>query len=405
VDPRYSPEAEAFREQVRSFLAAELPSDWRGIGALDPSEAAHFTERWRHTLYEHGFLGVAWPTEYGGAGLSKLEQVVLAEELARAGVPAGIPSDTFGLKMLGNTLLRWGTEAQKRHFLPRILSGEDRWCQGFSEPNAGSDLGAATTRAVRDGDEWIINGQKIWTSRAQEASWIFLLARTNQEAPKHKGLSFLLCPLDQRGIEVRPITMLNGTTEFNEVFFTDARTRVDNIVGAVDGGWTVAMTLLGHERGEEAAINPILFRAELDRLLQLARDFGRAADPLVRDRLAWCYTQVETMRFLGYRILTGYLRGGELGAAASISKLFWSEYHLRMSELAMAIMGPAGLVPEGRRPARGYRTDDPGVPNDTASWTNVFLLNARSGTVYAGTSQVQRNILGETVLGLPKEPR
>src|SRR4029453_10504732 len=161
----------------------------------------------------------------------------------------------------------------------------------------------------------------------------------------------------------------------------------------------------GRERVEEAAITPILFRAELDRLLQLARDFGRAADPAVRDRLAWCYTQVETMRFLGYRILTGYLRDGELGAAASISKLFWSEYHLRMSELAMAIMGPAGLVPEGRRPARGYRTDDPGVPNDTASWTNVFLLNARSGTGYAGTSQVQRNILGETVLGLPKEPR
>jgi alkylation response protein AidB-like acyl-CoA dehydrogenase len=405
VDPRYSPEAEAFREQVRRFLATELPSDWRGIGALDPTEAEHFTERWRRTLYEHGFLGVAWPTEYGGAGLSKLEQVVLAEELARAGVPAGIPCDTFGLKMIGNTLLRWGTEAQKRHFLPRILSGEDRWCQGFSEPNAGSDLGAATTRAVHDGDEWIINGQKIWTSRAHEASWIFLLARTNQGAPKHKGLSFLLCPLDQRGIEVRPITMLNGTTEFNEVFFTDARTHVDNVVGAVDGGWTVAMTLLGHERGEEAAINPILFRAELDRLLKLARDFGRADDPVVRDRLAWCYTQVETMRFLGYRILTGYLRDGELGAAASISKLFWSEYHLRMSELAMAIMGPAGLVPEGRRPARGYRTDDPGVPNDTASWTNVFLLNARSGTVYAGTSQVQRNILGETVLGLPKEPR
>jgi alkylation response protein AidB-like acyl-CoA dehydrogenase len=405
VDPRYSPAAQEFREKVRAFLATELPAGWRGIGALSPADAERFAEQWRHTLYEHGFLGVAWPREYGGAGLSKLEQVVLAEELARAGVPAGVPSDTFGLKMIGNTLLRWGTDEQKRRFLPRILSGEDRWCQGFSEPNAGSDLGAASTRAARDGDEWVINGQKIWTSRAREASWIFLLARTNPHGPKHKGLSFLLCPLDQAGIEVRPITMLNGSTDFNEVFFDDARTAADNVVGDVDGGWAVAMTLLGHERGEEAAINPIMFRAELDRLLQLARDYGRASDPIVRDRLAWCYMQVETMRFLGYRILTGYLRDGELGAAASISKLFWSEYHLRMSELAMAIMGPAGLVPEGRRPARTYRTDDPGVPNDTASWANVFLLNARSGTVYAGTSQVQRNILGESVLGLPKEPR
>jgi alkylation response protein AidB-like acyl-CoA dehydrogenase len=405
VEPRYPPEAEAFREKVRAFLADQLPAGWSGIGALDPHEAEGFAERWRRTLYEHGFLGLAWPVEYGGGGLSKLEQVVLAEELARAGVPAGVPSDTFGLKMIGNTLLRWGTDAQKRHFLPRILSGEDRWCQGFSEPDAGSDLASAATRAARDGDEWVINGQKIWTSRAREATWIFLLARTNPAAPKHKGLSFLLCPLDQPSVEVRPITMLNGSTEFNEVFFTDARTSVENIVGDVNAGWAVAMTLLGHERGEEAAINPIMFRAELDRLLQLARQYGRDQDPLVRDRLAWCYTQVETMRFLGYRILTGYLRDGELGPEASISKLFWSEYHLRMSELAMAIMGPAGLVPEGRPPARAYRTDDPGVPNDTASWANVFLLNARSGTVYAGTSQVQRNILGETVLGLPKEPR
>ena len=393
-----------FRDKVRAFLAEQLPDDWQGIGHLDPEAAGEFAEDWRHTLYEHGMLGLAWPAEYGGGGLSKLEQVVLAEELAKAGVPAGVPSDTFGLKMAGNTLLRWGTEAQKRHFLPRILSGEDRWCQGFSEPNAGSDLGSAATRAVLDGDEWVINGQKIWTSRAREASWIFLLARTDPDASKHKGLSFLLCPLDQAGIEIRPITMLNGAQEFNEVFFTDARTDAANIVGDVNAGWAVAMTLLGHERGEEAAINPIMFRAELDRLFDLAREYGRDRDPVVRDRLAWCYTQVETMRFLGYRILTAYLRDGALGPEASISKLFWSEYHLRMSELAMAIMGPAGLVPEGRRPARSYRTDDPGVPNDTASWANIFLLNARSGTVYAGSSQVQRNILGETVLGLPKEP-
>jgi hypothetical protein len=404
VDPRSSPEAEAFRAKVRAFLDAELPSGWAGVGTLGPGESEQFAEDWRRTLYEHGFLGLSWPTEYGGGGLSKLEQVVLAEELAKAGVPAGLPRDTFGLKMVGNTLLQWGTEEQKRHFLPRILSGEDRWCQGYSEPGAGSDLGSIATRAVLDGDEWVINGQKIWTSRAQEANWIFLLARTDPDAPKHKGISFLLCPVHQPGIEIRPIAMLNGAEDFNEVFLTDARTAATNIVGAVNAGWAVAMTLLGHERGEEAAINPIMFRAELDRLIELAREYGRDEDPVVRDRLAWCYTQVETMRYLGLRILTGYLRDGKLGPEASISKLFWSEYHLRMSELAMAIMGPAGLVPVGRRPPRGYRTDDPGVPNDTASWTNIFLLNARSGTVYAGSSQVQRNILGESVLGLPKEP-
>jgi alkylation response protein AidB-like acyl-CoA dehydrogenase len=405
MDPRYSESAEAFRAQVRRFLAEQLPEDWAGIGMLDEEAATRFAEDWRRTLYEHGYLGLAWPKEYGGGGLTKLEPVVLAEELARAGVPAGVPSDTFSLKMVGNTLLRWGTEEQKRSFLPRILSGEDRWCQGYSEPDAGSDLGAIATRAVRVDDQWVIDGQKIWTSRAGVANWIFLLARTDPEAPKRKGISFLLCPLDQPGIEIRPIVMLDGgRDEFNEVFFTGARTSTANTVGEVDGGWAVAMTLLGHERGEEAAINPIMFRAELDRLFALAREYGRDDDPVIRDRLAWCYTQVETMRFLGYRILTGYLRDGALGAEASISKLFWSEYHQRMSELAMAIMGPHGMVPEGRRPPRAYRTDDPGVPNGTASWANIFLLNARAGTVYAGSSQVQRNILGEQVLGLPKEP-
>ncbi len=211
--------------------------------------------------------------------------------------------------------------------------------------------------------------------------------------------------MDQPGIEVRPIEMLNREREFCEVFFDGARTAAANVVGEVGGGWAVAMTLLTHERGEEAATNPILFRAEFDRLVALARAYGKHRDPVVRDRLAWCYTKVETMRCLGARILTQYLHDGELGPAASISKLYWSEYHQRVSELAMQIMGPDGLVPTGRRPARNVRTDDPGAPNSTASWANVFLLNARAGTVYAGSSEVQRNILGETVLGLPREPR
>jgi alkylation response protein AidB-like acyl-CoA dehydrogenase len=254
--------------------------------------------------------------------------------------------------MVGNTLMRFGTDEQKRRFLPRILSGEDVWCQGYSEPDAGSDLAGLRTRATRDGAEWVIDGRKIWTSGAREANWIFVLARTDPDAPRNHGITFLLCPLDQPGIEVHPITMLTGISEFNEVVFTGARTPADHVVGAVHDGWAVATALLLHERGEEAATNPIMLRYELDRLVALARHYGRDRDPVIRDRLAWCYTQVEVMRFLGSRILTRYLRDGELGPAASISKLFWSEYHQRASELAMAIMGPDGLVPTGRTPTR-----------------------------------------------------
>jgi alkylation response protein AidB-like acyl-CoA dehydrogenase len=405
VDPRYPPAAEAFRSRVRSFLEEHLPSDWQGIGALGARAAEEFVASWRATLYEHGLLGLSWPKEYGGGGMTRLEQVVLVEECAKAMVPLGPPSDTVGIKMVGNTLLRWGTEEQKQHFLPRILSGEDRWCQGFSEPNAGSDLAGLTTGAVRDGDDWVINGQKIWTSFAEDANWIFVLARTDPTVPRHHGITFLLCRMDAPGIEVRPIVMLTGNSDFNEVFFDDVRTPADHVVGEVHDGWPVAMSLLGHERGEEAALNPIMFRHELDRLTALAREFGKDRDPIVRDRLAWCYMKVETMRYLGLRILTQYLRDGDLGPAASISKLYWSEYHKHAASLAMGIMGMTGLVPEGHIPSRAFRTDDPGAPNSTASWQHVFLLNAPAGTVYAGTSQVQRNILGEQSLGLPREPR
>ena len=404
VDLRPAAEAEAFRAQVRTFLVEHLPADWPGIGALPAADAAEFVAGWRRTLYEHGLLGLAWPTEYGGGGMTKLEQVVLVEECARAMVPLGPASDTVTVKMVGNTLLKWGTEEQKRQFLPPILSGEDTWCQGFSEPNAGSDLASLSTRATLEDDEWVIEGQKIWTSFATHANWIFVLARTDPTVPKHRGISFLLCPMDTPGVEVRPIRMLTGGSEFNEVFFDGARVPQGNVVGPVHGGWAVAMSLLGHERGEEAALNPIMFRHEYDRLVALAREYGRIDDPLIRARLAWCYERVEIMRLLGLRILTQYLHDGDLGPAASISKLYWSEYHQVAANLAMEIMGAAGLVPEGHVPPRAYRTDDPGAPNSTASWEHVWMLNAASGTVYAGTSQVQRNILGESILGLPKEP-
>ena len=404
MDATHPPDAELFRKRVREFLAEALPAGWRGLGAIDDrAEADCFVEQWRRTLAEHGLLGVSWPREYGGAGLTKLEQVVLVEELARAGVPAMGGNDNFSIKMVGNTLLRWGTEAQKRRFLPRILSGEDVWCQGYSEPGAGSDLAGLSTRALLDGDRWVVTGQKIWTSRAREANWMFLLARTDPAATRHGGITFLLVPLDQPGVDIRPITMLSGETEFNEVFLDGATTPADHVVGEVNGGWAVAMTLLGHERGEEAATNPILFRAELDRLVALAGERGLNSDPVVRQRLARAHIRCEIMRFLGYRILTGVVSGsGTVGPEASISKLYWSEYHRSVTELALDLLGADGTVLDGRGPIRSYRTDDPGAPNTSGSWIGAFY-NATAGTIYAGTSEIQRNILAEAILGLPRD--
>lgn len=404
MDLSYPPEVQQFREEVRAFIAANVPPDWHGLGSLDTDAAKVFVEQWRQVLAEHGYLAPAWPVEYGGGGLDRLRQVVLVEELAKAGLPASGSQDVFGIKMIGNLLLRYGTEAQKRYFLPRIISGEDKWCQGFSEPGAGSDLAALRTRAALVDGEWVVDGQKVWTSQAQSADWIFLLARTDPAAGRHRGITMLLVPLDQSGVDIRPITMITGDTGFNEVFFTSVRTAEANVVGEVGEGWAVAMSLLGLERGDEAATNPIMFRAEIDRLIALARERGVDGDPVVRQRLARCYSRAEIMRHLGNRVLTRWLRGEPTGTEASVSKLYWSEHHRAVTELAMDILGPESMVPTGRGPLRHYRTDDPGAPNSTASWSTVWL-HAVSGTIYAGTSEVQRNILAESALGMPREPR
>jgi hypothetical protein len=404
MDPTYAPEAEAYRQEIRTFLDKNLPDGWKGIGALPRDDVLPFIDQWRKVLHAHGLLAPAWPTELGGGGLTPLEQVVMAEEFSRSGVPTGGMNDTFSIQMVGNTLLQWGTPEQQAHFIPRILSGDDIWCQGYSEPNAGSDLGNLGCRAVLDGDEWVINGQKIWTSAGHLANWIFVLARTDPDAPKHKGISFLLVPMDQPGVEVRPISMLNGDSEFNEVFFTEARCPKENVIGQVNGGWAVAMTLLSYERGEAAAVFPIMFRAELDRIIDLARERGRLDDPLIRQRLAWCHCKVEIMRYLGMKTLSDWLNGGHPGPDAAIFKLNWSEYHKVVTELGVDLLGPEAMVPSGRAPATSFHTDEPGSPNDSAGWVGTFM-NARAGTIYAGTSQVQRNIIGEMVLGLPKEPR
>ena len=284
------------------------------------------------------------------------------------------------------------------------MSGADTWCQGYSEPNAGSDLSNVGLKAELDGDQWVLNGQKIWTSAGHLADHIFTLARTDPDAPKHKGISFLLVDIRQPGIEVRPIKMISGDSEFNEVFYTDATCPKENVVGGVNDGWRVAMTLLGFERGEAAATVPIRFQAELDRLFLLAKERGVADDPVIRQKLAWAYSKVQIMRYNGMRVLTRFLQGHHPGPDGAIFKLYWSEYHQTLTELGVDILGAEAMTPSGRGPSSAFQTDDAGAPNSSASWVNTFL-NARAGTIYAGSSQIQRNIIGEMVLGLPKEPR
>ena len=404
MDIDYPPEAEAFRTRVRAFLSEHLPPDWSGIGALPEQEREAFRVHWRRTLADEQMLAVSWPREYGGAGLSHVEQVVLAEEFAKAGAPQGSENDTFGIGMLGNTLIHLGTQEQKAYYLPRILSGEQRWCQGYSEPDAGSDLAGIRTSAVLDGEQWVINGQKTWTSAGHLADHIFLLARTDPDAPKHKGISFLLVPMDQPGVEVRPIRNMGGYALFNEVFLTDARTGVGEVVGAVNDGWRTAMALLGFERGVTATTDAIRFRADLDRLVALARDRGLTGDPRIRERLAWCHSRVEVMRFRGYQALTRSLQGTRLGPESAISKVIWSEYAQAYTELAMEILGPEALAATGQATGGMLQMPEAGTENSPLSWVETFLA-ARAGTIYAGSSQIQRNIIGEQLLGLPKEPR
>ncbi|QGG95768.1 acyl-CoA dehydrogenase family protein [Actinomarinicola tropica] len=403
MDPTYSAEAEEYREKIRAFLAEHLPADWQGVGALPEAEQDRWVKEWRQTLASAGLLAVAWPKEYGGAGLSPIEQVVLNEEFAKANVPTQTGNDGFGIGMIGPTLIVWGTEEQKRHFLPRIIDGTDLWCQGYSEPDAGSDLANVATRAILDGDEWVVNGQKIWTSSGHTANWIFVLARTDPAAPKHAGISFLLVPMDQPGVEVRPIKEMTGEALFNEVFFTDARTPRENVVGEVNNGWTVANTLLGFERGGRSTVLSIGYRSELDAIVELAKKKGADRDPRIRQRLAWAHSQVEIMRYLGMQSLTSALAGNQPGPGASIIKLFWSEYHKKVTELALDILGPEAMAPTGEVGGSSIQAFAGGEMSSAQAVRS--FLGARPGTIYAGTSQVQRNIIGERVLGLPKEPR
>jgi alkylation response protein AidB-like acyl-CoA dehydrogenase len=334
-----------------------------------------------------------------------LEKVILAEEFTRVGAPQGGLNDNFGIQMLGSTLLRFGTQEQKDTLLPRVLSMQDVWCQGFSEPEAGSDLASVRTRAQLDGDRWIINGQKTWTSYGHLATHIFVLCRTSDTVPAHRGLSILLCPLDQPGVQVRPLRTITGEAEFNEVFFTDAVCPADSVLGEVDAGWTVAMALLGYERGEAAATLPVKFGNDLARIIRLALEHDRAGDPLIRQRIAICAEGVEQMRSMGLRAVSRWLAGEDIGPESSIHKLYWSEWLQQTTELAMDILGDAGIVPSGAGlQGMSFPAAEAGTPNTSGAWVDYFL-RARAATIYAGSNEIQRNIVGERILGLPRGVR
>jgi alkylation response protein AidB-like acyl-CoA dehydrogenase len=409
MDLSYPPEAEEFRKEIRAWLEENLPEGWFGEGfEMSSDERQRFSDEWVKKLQAGGWICATWPKEYGGKGLSLMEGVVLAEEFARAKAP--MRADFFGDTLVGPTILQWGTEEQKREYLPKILNGAMRWCQGFSEPNSGSDLASLKTSAVLDGDEWVITGQKVWTTQAQNADYCFLLARTDPEAAKHKGISYLLVPMRQSGIEVRPITQPDGTAEFNEVFFDGARCPKDNVVGGVNNGWVVANTTLGFERGQSATTGYRRFQDELDMLVAEARANGALEDPSIRQRFARYHTKIQILRFNGLRSLTAAVHDRkEPGVAAlgATNKMFWSEMHKEAMELALDVFGASSMLVDtgptsGSWPGAQREKRRPSYP--VSPMVSAFFFS-RSETIWGGTSQIQRNIVGERVLGLPKEPK
>lgn len=405
MDVKLPTSAEKYRTHVRALLSQELPRDWRGVGALDSTAREAFNVTWRKFLVENALIAPGWPTEYGGGGLDLTSQSIVAEEFVRAGVPQHVLStDPVGMTLLGPTVLHLGTEAQKKYFVPRTISGEIRWAQGYSEPEAGSDLFSLRTRAVLDGGEWVINGSKIWQTAGTDANWIFALVRTDPDVPKGKGLSFLLIPYDQPGVEVRAIKTMDGEAELAEVFFTGARTAAENIVGKPGDGAKAALALLGFERGAGGIAAALAAKLELLRLRDAMREF-EVADVETRRRLAECWTTVHAMHCLALRGLTLAASGQPPGPESSISKLMMSEYRKRVTELAVDVLGPRALTPSGMESRVRLGPQPLGVDSFSSSAWVADYLHARPGTVYGGSSEIQRNTIGEQVLGLPREPR
>jgi len=384
----FSAEDEAFRTEVRTWLEANLVGEFaaiKGRGGLSDMDACIPERiRWEQKLAEGRWTCIGWPTQYGGRGATLHQEVIFQEEYARANAPGR--AGHIGEGLLGPTLIAFGTEAQRARFLPGIVNGTEFWCQGYSEPGAGSDLANVQTRAVRDGDEWVITGQKVWTSLASDSEWCFAMVRTNPDKPRHKGLSCILIPMDQPGVEVVPIRQMTGNAEFAEVFFDGARAKHAHIVGEVDGGWKVAMGTLAFERGVSTLGQQLNFANELEAICDLAKRNGAARNPLIRDRIASMWMRLRIMRLNALRTLTEHDQPG-LQREALITKLYWATWHRDVGELAMDVLGDeAALLPA----------------EDALNSLQRLFLWARSDTIYAGTNQVQRNIIALRGLGLPR---
>jgi alkylation response protein AidB-like acyl-CoA dehydrogenase len=388
------PELEEFRRETRSWITEHRQDDLAGTEGTaiayrrQGGRRADAYRAWEAASAEAGLVCPQWPSEVGGRGLTAIQMAILNEELARAGMPR--VNRGMGESLVGPSIIVHGTAEQRAHFLPRIVAGDDRYCQGFSEPNSGSDLASVQCRGVVEGDEIVVTGQKVWTSGADAANMIFCLCRTDTSAPKHRGISYALVPMRGNHVTIRPLKQMSGASGFFEVFLDGARAPLFNVIGGLDNGWRVAMTTLGNERGGSATTQHLRFEREFWELVATARERGRDRDPLVRQQLAWAYSHVEIMRYQGLRTLAGLAARREPGPEASINKLFWSEYHRRLGEIAMEVLGPEALVrPDGD----GYATN---------RWQAAFL-GSRAGTIYAGSSEIQRNIVGERALGLPRE--
>ena len=392
MDLKFSDEDEAFRKVIAEWLGNNLSGEFAELrgrgGAGDESALIDGRRAWERHLGKHGWTCVGWPKEHGGRGLGLMQQVIFYEEYARAGGPGRLGH--IGEGLAGPTIIAFGSDEQKKRFLPRIVSGEDIWCQGYSEPNAGSDLANVQTRAERDGDQWVITGQKVWTSWAEWSNWCFVLCRTDPNSERHRGLAYLLVPMDQPGIEIRPIVQITGDSEFSEVFYDGARTSVDNVVGEPGEGWKVAMGTLAFERGASTLGQQLAFQTELDEIFELARKNGKAEDPVMRQRLADAWIGLRIMRFNTLRMLSGEDRA-ELRREALIFKLYWANWHRDLGKLAMDVLGNEGEITEG-------------APYELTRLQRMYLFT-RSDTIYAGTNEIQRNIIAERGLGLPREPR
>lgn len=383
-------EIEELRKEVRSWIATNRIEGVNAGGAHPPydHESSAAELEWVERLRSGGWLCLSWPQRYGGRALGSTQVIAVNEEFARARLPR--PLLGMGESLVAPALLAHGTAEQKDHYLPRILSGEDRYCQGFSEPDAGSDLASLRTVGVVDGDDIVITGEKVWTSGAHRANLIFTLCRTDPDLPRHQGISYVLVPMTDNDIEIRPLRQMVGDYGFNQVFFNRARAPLSNVIGGLNNGWRVAMTTLASERGGNATTQHLGYLSEWDRLVSLARENQAITRSSVRQDLARAYTSIRIMEFSGMRIASGLARGDQLGPEASIGKVFWSEYHRWFGELAMDISGPAGQI----------RPDGANYP--VSEFQRIFL-ESRARTIARGSSQVQRNIIAERALGLPRE--